>query len=208
MQRHKTILSAAALAAALACGLTLPCSANAQAITNSSLYYRLGGRSPYGGTLNKSQLKLTLGMTLRLNYSCGKFDISLSWTNLMNQIKQLGGQIDDAIQAGIAALPMYILYRAEPGLYQLFTTYSAKADLLDAAALKTCEQMEQEINRGGNPYEDFVEQAKELSWKAEANAGGDVVQHPASVVLAMKQAKRVAQGIAEFVDAVKLLELT
>lgn len=38
-------------------------------------------------------------------------------------------------------------------------------------------------------------------------AGGDVVHRPASVVLAMKEAKRVAAGIAEYVDAVKLLEL-
>lgn len=39
-------------------------------------------------------------------------------------------------------------------------------------------------------------------------AGGDVVHQPATVVLAMKEAKKVAQGIAEFVDAVKLLALT
>ncbi|MFV0411794.1 MAG: NAD(P)-dependent oxidoreductase [Oscillospiraceae bacterium] len=38
-------------------------------------------------------------------------------------------------------------------------------------------------------------------------AGGDVVHRPATVVLAMKEAKRVALGIAEYVDAVKLLEL-
>jgi len=39
-------------------------------------------------------------------------------------------------------------------------------------------------------------------------AGGDVVHRPATVVLAMKEAKKVAQGIAEYVDAVKLLELS
>ena len=39
-------------------------------------------------------------------------------------------------------------------------------------------------------------------------AGGDVVHRPATVVLAMKEAKRVAQGMAEYIDAVKLLELT
>lgn len=36
-------------------------------------------------------------------------------------------------------------------------------------------------------------------------AGGDIVHRPATVVLAMKEAKRVAQGIEEYVDAVKLL---
>ncbi len=37
-------------------------------------------------------------------------------------------------------------------------------------------------------------------------AGGDVVHHPHTVVLAMKAAKQVAAGIAQYVDAVKLLE--
>ena len=37
-------------------------------------------------------------------------------------------------------------------------------------------------------------------------AGGDVVHRPQTVVLAMKAAKEVAQGIAQYVDAVKLLQ--
>lgn len=39
-------------------------------------------------------------------------------------------------------------------------------------------------------------------------AGGDVVHEPATVVKAMKEAKKVASGIAAYVDAKKLLELT
>ena len=37
-------------------------------------------------------------------------------------------------------------------------------------------------------------------------AAGDVVHHPKTVVLAMKAAKQVAAGIAQYVDAIKLLE--
>ena len=37
-------------------------------------------------------------------------------------------------------------------------------------------------------------------------AGGDVVHRPQTVVLAMKAAKEVALGIAQYVDAIKLLE--
>ena len=37
-------------------------------------------------------------------------------------------------------------------------------------------------------------------------AGGDVVQQPQTVVLAMKDAKQVAAGIAQYVDAVRLIE--
>ena len=38
-------------------------------------------------------------------------------------------------------------------------------------------------------------------------AGGDVVHCPQTVVLAMKAAKDVAQGMAQYVDAIKLLEV-
>lgn len=37
-------------------------------------------------------------------------------------------------------------------------------------------------------------------------AGGDVVNRPATVVHAMQDAKRVAEGMAQYVDAIKLLE--
>lgn len=37
-------------------------------------------------------------------------------------------------------------------------------------------------------------------------AGGDVVNRPSTVVLAMSDAKKVAEGIAQYVDAIKLLE--
>lgn len=37
-------------------------------------------------------------------------------------------------------------------------------------------------------------------------AGGDVVNRPSTVVMAMRDAKQVAEGIARYVDAIKLLE--
>ena len=37
-------------------------------------------------------------------------------------------------------------------------------------------------------------------------AGGDVTNRPATVVHAMRDAKLVAEGIARYVDAVKLME--
>ena len=38
-------------------------------------------------------------------------------------------------------------------------------------------------------------------------AGGDVTNRPATVVHAMQDAKRVAEGIAQYIDAIKLMEL-
>jgi glutamate synthase (NADPH) small chain len=45
-----------------------------------------------------------------------------------------------------------------------------------------------------------------MSTKKGVFAGGDVVHQPATVVLAMKEAKKVAVGISNYIDAKKLLE--
>ena len=37
-------------------------------------------------------------------------------------------------------------------------------------------------------------------------AGGDVTNRPATVVHAMQDAKRVAEGIARYVDAIRLIQ--
>ena len=44
-----------------------------------------------------------------------------------------------------------------------------------------------------------------MTTRAGVFAGGDVVHRPQTVVLAMKAAKEVAQGIAQYVDAIRLL---
>ncbi len=55
-------------------------------------------------------------------------------------------------------------------------------------------------------YVKVVERPYGMTTRRGVFAGGDVVHHPQTVVLAMKAAKEVAQGIAQYVDAVKLLE--
>jgi hypothetical protein len=132
----------------------------AQPVSSSSLYYRLGGGSPVGQAPHRGALSLQLTSGVRANYSCGKFDIGASWSQLMNQIQNLGATVTGAVQAGIAALPLYIFQRAQPGLYQLFQNFSQKADLLISASLKTCEEMESQIKAGKDPYEEYVALAK------------------------------------------------
>lgn len=172
-------LTQVTVAVALAIAGCLATVQTAQAQTRSSaLYYQLGGSAPGGLANYKSSIPIQIGLAadLRLNYSCGKFDIGLSWSTLMNNISNLGQTFSNAIRAGIASLPMYIFQRAQPGLYQLFQTYSAKADAIIEASLLTCEEMEKQIKAGGNPYEDWVNNAKGETWRAKASLRGDVVQ--------------------------------
>lgn len=172
-------LAGVAIIVLMVCSLTcITPQARAQSIGHSTLYYGMGGGTPGGGANNGDQLASNLGIggDLRLNYACGKFDVGLSWQTLMNGFSQLGTTVTNAVKAGIASLPLYILQRAQPGLYQLFQNYSQKADLMIAASLKTCEEMEAMIKQGENPYEDWVRLAKGEGWKAHAQAGGDIVQ--------------------------------
>ena len=55
-------------------------------------------------------------------------------------------------------------------------------------------------------YVKVVERPFGMTTRRGVFAGGDVVHRPQTVVLAMKAAKEVAQGIAQYVDAIKLLE--
>ncbi|BDB70021.1 integrating conjugative element protein [Comamonas thiooxydans] len=171
--RLKRICVAVSLACVLAPSVVAP--AAAQTITSSGLYYRMGGGSPISAAPHRSALSMQLGAGVRANYSCGKFDIGLSWSDLMNSIQNLGATITGAVQAGISALPLYFLQRAQPGLYQLFQNFSQKADLLVSASLKTCEEMESMIKNGQDPYEEYIALAKGDAWKVKANAGGSVV---------------------------------
>ena len=180
MKKSMKHLSAKALFASAAVAVAV-FSATAPAPTyaanpsgSGSLYYRMGGESPGGRANYKSQTATKIGLEakLRLNYSCGKFDLQYSWKAMMNELKELAGKIESALYAGLANLPMYILQRAQPGLYQLFQTYSAKADLLIAAALKTCEEFEAQIRNGKNPYEDWIKLAKGDAWKGSISVTG------------------------------------
>lgn len=170
------LLPAAALTLAFVLELGTATSAHAQPVSSSSLYYRMGGGSPSGGALNRGALSAQLSTGVRANYSCGKFDVGASWSTLMNGIQNLGGTITGAVQSGIAALPLYILQRAQPGLYQLFQNFSQKADLMVSASLKSCEDMEAMIKSGKDPYEEYVAMAKGDLWKIKASGQGDIVQ--------------------------------
>ena len=63
---------------------------------------------------------------------------------------------------------------------------------------------------GSRPANRIVSTIKErpygMTTRKGVFAGGDVVHRPHTVVLAMKAAKQVAAGIAQYVDAVKLLQ--
>jgi integrating conjugative element protein (TIGR03755 family) len=171
---RRTILAAslACLAHGALAAPTMPSSGR-----GSALYYQLGGTDAGARAPNAKNLSLKLGLSgsARFNYSCGKFSASVSLQNAFNQFKNIGPVLSNAVQAGIAALPMYILQRAQPGLYELVQTYMKAAQELVNLSFQSCEQMEQAIKDGKNPYDKYVSLAMGEGWKQEAATGNDVV---------------------------------
>lgn len=149
----------------------------------ATLYYQLGGGDPAARAPNPASMRLHLGLggASRLNYSCGKFDVQMSMQSTINGLKNLDDVVMNAIQAAIAALPMYILQRSQPGLYELVMTYIQKARDLVNMSFESCEQMEAQIRDGKNPYDKYITMAMGEDWKSRANAGGDVVSAKQSV---------------------------
>lgn len=143
----------------------------------SSLYYRIGGGEPVSRAANPgaNTLRLGIGGSARMNYSCGRFDAAVTIENLMNQFASIGTTVTAAVRSGIAALPMYVLQRASPGLYELFQTYQKKAEAEWNIALKSCEEMEAQIRQGGDPYAEWLAMAKGESWKESSRTSRDAV---------------------------------
>jgi integrating conjugative element protein (TIGR03755 family) len=148
---------------------------------NSKLYYEIGGAKRISPSVvgDNTNINLGLGGNVNVGYSCGNFDASASFANLMNDFKNSADSVKNTliggVKSGIAALPLGTLMRANPGLYDMFQEYSADADLEIDIATKSCEQIESELVAGGTPYADFLQVSKGQDWKDKANSGDDIV---------------------------------
>jgi len=154
--------------AIVVCCLAGPAAAQAAVPGDKSLlYYRIGGGEPVSRPANPTSTTLKLGLSgsARRNYSCGRFDVGVTIDNLMNGFSSLGTKLTNAVRANLLALPLYILQRASPGLYELFQTYQKKAEAEWNIALKSCEEMEAQIKQGGDPYAEWISLAKGENWK-------------------------------------------
>jgi hypothetical protein len=92
--------------------------------TNPDLFYKIGGVNRIRQPLTPDT-HITIGLkgNANLGYSCGEFDISAAFSNLMDNFKN---GVDDAvnsvvgtINAGITALPALAIQRAMPGVYDI-----------------------------------------------------------------------------------------
>ncbi len=165
---------------ALAALVSVACAAHAvrPPTSTQSWYYEIGGASPISAAPNPGASTITLGATgtLGLKYSCGRFNITASVSNLFSNVAtSLQNTLYSAATGAIAALPLYIFQRARPDLYELFQTYTADFTKAFNFALKSCEDYERDILAGKDPYAEWVALAKGENWKAQQSATSDAI---------------------------------
>jgi len=146
---------------------------------DQSWYYAIGGAEPISSILNPYAANWTLygDPSLSASYSCGKFDITTSVSNAFsNVVSNVKNQVMSAARGAIAALPLYIFQRALPGLYEQFQSFSADFSQDFNLAVQSCEQIEQQILAGKDPYAEWIAIAKAGDWRRLMSANADPVE--------------------------------
>ena len=147
-------------------------------VETQSWYYAIGGAQPVSPPLNPNPATIPLGAgaAFSLGYSCGKFDVTSSVTNLFSSAASgLKSTIMNAATGAISALPLYIFQRAQPGLYELFQSYATDFEVLFDNAAKHCEAYERDILAGNDPFEDWRQLAKGENWRVQMASTPDAV---------------------------------
>lgn len=145
---------------------------------NSGWYYRIGGARSISLPPNVSVQTMALNSSFEygLGYSCGNFDPTLGLTNLLNSLEGAGNNLINgaigAVQAAIGGIPALIMQRIDPGLYDLFQNAVIRAEAMLSLANRTCEDYEQQIKQGINPYAEWTDLSKVIDWKVQMGTGG------------------------------------
>ncbi len=168
---------------AIALGLALPATSSALVTydRDSIFYYEIGGSSatplPQHFGVSKT---LIASADARLNYSCGNFDLLENLESLFDEFKN---GIDKAIlllefaaKSIIDALPLYLLYRADPNLANMFVNAMARYEEIIRIAVRDCEQTEQAILAGDNPFKGFIRIAKAKKWGDQQEEGATATE--------------------------------
>lgn len=158
---------------------------------DSGFYYRIGGARPIAVPPNPIVTKISINAaaSIKGGFSCGKFDPLVGVGEILTNIKDgadaMVDQMVTAASAAVASLPMYILHRANPDLYDNFQQAMAYARDLVALSTKSCQQIEHEIiaSKGtANPYANLATLAVADKWKVQMGTEPSVTKAEKNVI--------------------------
>lgn len=142
--------------------LSTPAFADLIPTADAPWYYTLGGGQSVANPAHRSAhtIPLHVEADVGLGYNCGVFNPRLSITNSLNAIKHSFQELQQSVienaTSAITTLPMYAISRADPALYHLLNNAFLNAREDFNVSMKTCQQMQSEISKGQNPYQDWA----------------------------------------------------
>ena len=145
---------------------------------NSAFYYQIGGARSISlpANVNAKSTVLNASYEYGLGYSCGNFDPIAGVADAINGLKGTKDKLITgavgAVTSAIGSLPALIMQRIDPGLYDLFQNALIRAEATIALATKTCEQYEEQIRQGNNPYKGWTDISKAIDWKIQMGSKG------------------------------------
>ncbi|MBO5491045.1 MAG: NAD(P)-dependent oxidoreductase [Desulfovibrio sp.] len=148
----------------------------------------------------------------------GAADVQVIYHRTINEMSALRAEYDDAVSEGVTFnwQSNIVEIHGEDGAVRSVTIdcrgerREEKADSVIMAVGQVPASRIVSTTRGIEVDERGYVLTREMPYGMTTRngvfAGGDVVNHPATVVHAMQNAKKVAEGIVRYVDAIKLLE--
>lgn len=157
-------------------GLYLPITFSHTLIPNaklSPLYYQLGGgqdvRLPPAE--DSQNLDLDASIAIHSGAQCGVFNPAISLSSTLNQLHDALKNAEKAViknaTAAVSEFPMYELARINPTLYNILNNAMLHAHKTIRLATKSCEQVQQEISDGKNPYQAWATLAVGHQWQKQ-----------------------------------------
>lgn len=148
----------------------------------------------------------------------GAADVQVIYHRTINEMSALRAEYDDAVSEGVTFnwQSNIVEIHGEDGAVRSVTIdcrgerREEKADSVIMAVGQVPASRIVSTTRGIEVDERGYVLTREMPYGMTTRngvfAGGDVVNHPATVVHAMQNAKKVAEGIVRYVDAIRLLE--
>ncbi|WP_150467602.1 integrating conjugative element protein [Francisella sp. SYW-9] len=142
--------------------------------SDSPLYYKVGGGNvvPVAPSL-RSSLSIDINGLGAAGYNCGSFNLGSSISNSLNGLENTAmsmfNNVVDSATGAVVEMPAYIIAKANPSLYQLLQNglFSGQWDI--NTGLKSCQQMQSDIDNGRDPYSGMFSTSQAYSWKAFQN---------------------------------------
>ena len=140
--------------------------------SNSPLYYKIGGGDivPEAPSM-ANDFSLGFDGLGGIGYSCGtgSFNPEATIINSLNGLKNTAmnmfNDVVDSAQGAIIEMPAYIIAKANPSLYELMQKGLASGQWDINTGLKSCQQMQNDIDNGKNPYAGMFSASQHASWK-------------------------------------------